>query len=457
MFLSVSFALSLEYNIKEINHMQNLKQKSINAAYWTFGSYAVSQAIRFGSNLVLTHILAPEYFGLMAIVTVFMIGLGMFSDIGLSQNIIQSDRSNDQTFLDTAWTLQIARGFILWLACIIGAYPMSLFYHNEMLLWVIPVAGFASVISSFNSTALDVASKNLSLKTLTFIELGTQLLNVVIMLLWALVYPSVWALVAGSLSGALVKVILSHTLFAGARNKLHWDTSQVKYMVNFGSWIFISTIFGFFVNSGSGLILGKFVSMAELGVFSLAFTLANMVVQVYQQVDNRVIFPLLVKIRDLENAEMRKRIAKIKLAVIGLFLPPLWILIIFGQQVVDLIFDHRYHGGGWILRLIALGSVPYIISGIGQFYIANGNSKVLMQLTIVKSIFYFIAIFVGYQIAGSNGIIIAIALYPILNYLIEVYVQHQYRVWLASIDISFIILTMVVVYIGFQAFPLVLP
>jgi O-antigen/teichoic acid export membrane protein len=154
---------------------------------------------------------------------------------------------------------------------------------------------------------------------------------------------------------------------------------------------------------------------------------------------------------------MRKRIAKIKFAIIGLFLPPLWILIVFGQQIVDLIFDHRYHGGGWILRLFALGWVPSIVSGIGQFYIASGNSKILMKLTIVKSILYFIALFLGYRVDGSNGIIIAMALYNFINYFIEAYVQHQYKVWLAGIDISAILITMVVVFIGFKFYPIVLP
>lgn len=434
--------------------MESLKKKTMTAAYWTFGSYAFSQALRFGSNLLLTRLLTPEYFGLMSIVTMFMIGIGMFSDLGLSQNIIQSDRAKDQSFLDTAWSLQVCRGGLIWLVCLIGAYPMSQFYHQDILMWVIPVVGFVSVISGFNSTALDVANKNLSLRTLTLIEVGTQVLSLAVIIIWAWIYPSIWALVVGNLFSTTVKMVLSHTLFAQARNKFHIDRAHLSQMMGFGTWIFLSTLLGFFVNSSSNLILGKFVSMSQLGVISIAGALATVVVNVYQQVDNRVIFPVLVKLRELEIHEMRKRIAKIKLAVIGVFLPLLWIMVVFGQQIIDILYDHRYHNGGWVFRLFALGWTPLIISAIGQFYIANGNSKLLMKLVITKFVFYVIALFGGYYFAGTEGLIFAIALYNFAVYFVEGYVQNLYKIWIAGIDIPAFILTGLVTYIGFTIYPL---
>jgi hypothetical protein len=194
--------------------------------------------------------------------------------------------------------------------------------------------------------------------------------------------------------------------------------------------------------------------MSQLGVISIAGALATVVVNVYQQVDNRVIFPVLVKLRDLEVHEMRKRIAKIKLAVIGVFLPMLWVMIVFGQQIIDILYDHRYHNGGWVFRLFALGWTPLIISAIGQFYIANGNSKLLMKLVITKFTFYVIALFGGYYLAGTEGLIFAVALYNFAVYFVEGYVQKLYKVWIAVIDIPAFILTGLITYIGFTVYPL---
>lgn len=428
--------------------LTNLKAKSINAAYWTFGSYAISQGIRFGCNLLITRLLAPDFFGIMSIVTMFMIGLAMFSDIGIGTNIIQSERSNDQEFLDSAWTLQIIRGFVLWFFCIIAAYPMSIFYNEPSLIWLIPVTGLSALISSFNSTSLFIANKNLIFKKISLLEFYSQILSVVITVAIAYFFHSIWALVIGTLFGALLKTVASHVWFENTRNKIHWNIEQFKYLIGFGGWIFLSTILSFFIGSTATLILGKFISMSQLGMYSIAVSLSKIVEQVYQQIDSKILLPLLSNIKHLTIVEMRKRIFKIKLAIIGVFLPMLWIFILFGQQIIDIIFDYRYHDAGWILSISALGSVPMIVSALGPFYLATGNSKLYLNLNIIKGVIYFLAIYIGWYLGGANGIIIGIALQNFITYIVEVKAQHQYSVFFPKLDIVALAITLIVVMIS---------
>ena len=75
--------------------------------------HAGLQLLRMGSNLVLTRLLFPEAFGLMALVYVLMTGLEMLSDVGVEPCIVQHQRGRDRVFLDTGWTGQVARGFAL--------------------------------------------------------------------------------------------------------------------------------------------------------------------------------------------------------------------------------------------------------------------------------------------------------------------------------------------------------
>lgn len=79
----------------------------------SLGTTVAQQLIRLGSNLILTRLLFPEAFGLMALVQTFMTGLAMFSDIGIGPSIIQNRRGEDPDFLNTAWTIQIGRGVML--------------------------------------------------------------------------------------------------------------------------------------------------------------------------------------------------------------------------------------------------------------------------------------------------------------------------------------------------------
>src|SRR5579883_2981735 len=146
--------------------MPSLKKLAINATIWTIAGFGISQILRFISNIVLTRLLFPELFGLMAIVSTFLTGLQLFSDLGLNASIVKSKRGDDPLFLNTTWTLQILRGVILWLCCIGIAYPAAHFYNEPRLLWLIPLVGINTLISGFNSTSLATLNRHLSLKSL---------------------------------------------------------------------------------------------------------------------------------------------------------------------------------------------------------------------------------------------------------------------------------------------------
>src|SRR5690606_8194669 len=83
---------------------------------WALAGYGGSRVLRIGGNLVLWRLLYPDAFGLIALVNVFITGLTMFSDVGIGPSIVQNPRGDDPAFLNTAWTIQVVRGFILGIA-----------------------------------------------------------------------------------------------------------------------------------------------------------------------------------------------------------------------------------------------------------------------------------------------------------------------------------------------------
>lgn len=419
----------------------------IGTAWITFG-YGVSQLLRLSSNLILAHLLAPNYFGLMAIVNVFLIGLAMFSDVGIGPSIIQHERGADRDFLNTAWTLQVIRGIVIWLCCLIGAWPFSDYYREPLLMWLIPVAGLSALISGFNSTGIFTADRNIALGLLTIIEISAQAVAIVFMVIIAMIAPSVWVLIYGGVIGTFVKMASSHIWLANERNRFHWDRSSADALIHFGRWIFVSTMLGFFINSAGSLILGKFMNMTELGLFSIAATLSKIVEQIYQQISNKILFPIYTKIKHLPVNDFRKRIYKIRLAIMAVFLPPLWVMVIYGQKIIDLLFDSRYHDSGWILSVFAVGFIPVMIAGLGPFYLAMGNSSLLMKVTATKFIFYLGSMTAGWYLYGTNGIIFGMAFSNLLAYFLDAFLQNKYGIWIAKLDLLGMIISLFVIGVG---------
>ena len=135
-------------------------------------NFGGSKGLRLVSNLILTRILFPEAFGMMALITVFSGALEMFSDTGINASIIQSKRGHERIYLNTAWTIQILRGILLYMAALFFGVPAAEFYGEPMLAQLLPVATLSMVISGFGSTKEATANKKILLGRITAISLG---------------------------------------------------------------------------------------------------------------------------------------------------------------------------------------------------------------------------------------------------------------------------------------------
>src|SRR5580658_1428970 len=125
---------------------QALESAAIRATFWTVVDYGCSMALRVVNSVVLTRLLLPESFGLMALVATLIVGISLMSDIGLGPSVIQSRRGDDPVLLNTVWTLQVLRGAGIFVVSLVLAWPMGLYYHEPRLMELLPALGLIVVI-----------------------------------------------------------------------------------------------------------------------------------------------------------------------------------------------------------------------------------------------------------------------------------------------------------------------
>src|SRR3954463_8032559 len=106
---------------------------------WTTFGYGAVQALRLVNNVVLARLLAPQIFGLMAIVNAIRTGVELLSDVGISQNIVSNPRGAEPVFYNTAWTLQASRGLLLAALCLLLSVPAAQFFDYPELASILPV------------------------------------------------------------------------------------------------------------------------------------------------------------------------------------------------------------------------------------------------------------------------------------------------------------------------------
>jgi hypothetical protein len=137
-----------------------LESTALRATFWTVMDYGCSMALRVVNSLVLTRLLMPESFGLMALVATLVVGISLMSDIGLGPSVIRSPRGDDSVLLEYCLDLAGASGSRHFPGGPIVTWPMALIYHEPRLMVLVAGTGPNVLIGSFNSTnlAFDVAA-----------------------------------------------------------------------------------------------------------------------------------------------------------------------------------------------------------------------------------------------------------------------------------------------------------
>jgi O-antigen/teichoic acid export membrane protein len=411
--------------------MSSVKKLAIRGTVWTIAGYGASQLLRFGSNLILTRLVAPDVFGLMALVYVFITGLHLFSDIGIGPSLIQNKRAEEPDFFNTAWTMQVIRSIGLWLCCLLIAWPVATFYGKPVLLLLIPVVGLATLIDGFRSTAMFTLNRQLAVSKLAIFEFGGQVVGTVAVIALAWFYRNVWAIVIGSLVSSVYQLVWSYWLIPGLRNRFVWDRSAAQSIFSFGKWIFISTAVTFLAEQSDRLILGKLISSADLGVYGIAFAFSDIPRQILLALSSKVLFPTFSRFADLPREEFRAKILKNRKPFLIAATLGVTLLACFGDTLIPVLYPEKYRAAAWMLPILAIGFWPRILTQtIDQALFAIGKSRYPAYGCFFKSLYMIIGLPLGfYLMGGSQGYGLAGAITVIALNDIPFYGPIVYGLW----------------------------
>jgi O-antigen/teichoic acid export membrane protein len=397
-------------------NLAGLRGRVIQAGAWTVGGHVAGQVIRLGSNLIMTRLLVPEMFGVMVLANVLLIGLNLFSDLGLNQNVIQSKRGRDEAFLNTVWTVQILRGVLICMLALVMAFgiqlaalnhwvPENSVYAAPLLPYVVAAFSVTAVIAGLESTKIATANRNLAMQHVVKLELTSQITGFVVMVLWAWADRTIWALVAGGVAAAGMRTLLSHLLLSGQQNRLHWDRAAFVEIYHFGKWVFLTSILGFLAMNGDRLILGWLADTSVLGMYAIAFLIISAIQQTFSRVINRVGLPALSEVARDRPEALKDVYYKLRAPVDLATLFAMGLLLACGHQLIDVLYDDRYLPAGHMLEIlsIALFEVRYNI--VGQCLIALGKPRSLAPMIVMRLVALYGLMPVAYVWYGLDGAI----------------------------------------------------
>lgn len=409
---------------------KSFASRALGSGAWSMANFGLGQIMRLASNLVLTRILSPDDFGLMALVSSFLIGLSMFSDMGLGPSIMQSKRGDDPAFLDTAWTIKVVRGFIIFGTACVLAWPLALFYDAPQFAWVFPAAAISMLVGGFFPTRIDSAGRHLQIGRLTLIELANQLIGILITVAAALILQSVWALVWGQVIGAFFQLAMFHYLLPGHVDRFRMEKAARDEIVKFGKWIFFSTICGFLLFQGDRIILGRVLTLDHLGIYNIGQFLATVPGLLGTAIAGRLFIPMYREHPPGESAANFRTLARTRMGFTAVLMAVAIILALIGPWMVDHLYDSRYHRAGGILVAIACIQMLLVIPlSYETAALAAGDSRAFFVMQSSRALIYFSLVVIGAWLYGLTGLLAAQAISQVFCYPVSVWMARRQRAW----------------------------
>lgn len=394
----------------------SLKERALSAGIWSTALAVAGTALRFGSSLILTRLLVPEVFGVVALAMVLFTVVALLSDVGLLQSVIYNKKGEDPDFLGTIWGVAAVRGLlistvssVIALVVYIGQH-LSWFaadsvYAHPQLPAVLALTCLTATIGGLKSPKIYVCDRRLDLRTPGYIELTAQFTGTLATVLLSLKWRTVWPIVAGVHVSTLTSVLLSLYWIKGPIGRMQWHREYVREIILFGRWILLSSVTYVIASNMDRLLFGLWFTPAMLAFYALAVNIVQSADMVISRPFTSVGAPAFGEMVRRGGDGLRGVYFRFRLPYDLISIGAAGFLFVAGQLLIDVLYDPRYAAAGRVLMIMSFSLLFPRFSVISTVHAACGNPRILSWASVIRLASVLLFIPLGYRIGGQEGAI----------------------------------------------------
>ena len=368
---------------------------------WSAGTRFVAQLIAWGVSIFVMRILSPTDYGLIAMATVLIGFLNLFSELGLGWAVVNASAHEvDLLTLRKVYGLVLIVHAAIFAIVFISAPFIADFFGEERLTAIARIAGLQFLFVAPGVIPNAILQRELEFKWRSLIGLAAAVLSALGTLAFALAGSGVWALVGGSLIAALLGTIGINLL----QPFLHWpsfDFTGLRKLFAFGGYVALSRVFLYLHLQADMVIGGRLLGKEQIGYYSVGMHLASLPMQRVSAILNDVAFPAFSRIQDDRARVAHHVLQAIRLASLFSF-PVFWGIGAVAPEIVGVFLGEKWEPAILPLEILAIVMpirmigqlMPPTLQGVGKAGLNAFNQFVL-----------FAAMTVAFLIGAQYGIV----------------------------------------------------
>lgn len=413
----------------------SLTHKSLSAVFWSGADVFLRLGFQFLVSILLARLLAPEDFGLLAMLYLFISIASLFVDSGFSAALIQRQ---DITREDesTVFFFNLGAGLIVALGLCWAAPWIAAFFDQPVLQNLTYAMALNLFVSAFGSIQNVLLIKKLDFKTLMMIGVVASFLSGVLAVALAWRGFGVWSLALQTLASSGITVALLW-LWHPWRPQWVFSLAALRSLFRFGSFLLLSGFLDTLFTRLYSILIGKLFSARELGFYTRATNTQQLTVDVLTNVLNRVAFPTF-SAAAADKAQLARGVRKALRAVMLLNIPAMLGLMVVAEPLVITLFGEKWLPSVPILQILCLAGLLWPLHVINlNVLMAQGHSNLFFRIEVLKKVIGIVATgtasFYGILAIAWSQVVVSV-----LSFLLNTYYTKKflgYSAWSQTRDL----------------------
>ena len=383
--------------------MNNRVEKTvIGGLSWSFAERICAQGVSFIVSVVLARLLAPEQFGTISLILVFINIANVFVSYGFGESLIQKTNSDETDFSTVFWCsflFSIILSIIIWLIAPVAGN----FYNTPDIVWPMRVLGFKVILASANSIQMAYISKHLMFKKMFYATFVGTAISAFVGIICAYLGFGVWALVAQYMSNSIIDTIALFIVIDW-RPRFVFSVESAKKLIGYGWKITGASLINTIYAQIRSIIIGKIYSTADLAYYTKADKFPSLIMTNLNTAINKVFFPVMSKYNS-NRQELKHVTIKALKGTAAVTFPIMGFLVLSADKVIPFLLTEKWNHAIPYMRILCLfWLLQPIQTANWQVLKASGRSDLCLKLEVVKKI-----IGIGLVLATMNISVIALA------------------------------------------------
>lgn len=389
-----------------------LTQRSLRSGVHVLSREILYILINIINIIILSRLLTPNDFGLVAMVSVFTNFIILFKDIGIANAVVQK-KIITPGHASTLFWITISISVIFVIISILLSPLVASFFNEPRIIAIIIVSSTALLINGFSILPTAIFKRRLEFFLISKIQIFSQLIASLSGICIAFSGAGYWALVSAQLIGASSTVLFTWR-YSKWRPEMKMNIKEILPMISFGLYITGFNIVNFFSRNLDQILIGKFLDIYTVGLYNRAYRIMMLPIQNIRTPLNQVALPALSKLKMDPQKFKHFYCAYIEL-LSYITIPLMVFLSISSYEIIYAALGEQWLPMVPYFSIFAIyGLIFPVASTRGTLLISLGKTQKYFIWGLINSICISASVFIGLK-WGAIGIA---ASYTATNYLI---------------------------------------